>query len=161
MSDPVVDTVEQDFRLWLAQDTAIRALVDINLYFTAIPTKVTGGFIATRWPTKDGITSTGVRAGRLCEATVIVKCYFKGADPVRNYAEAKKIAQAVRTRVNTANGTWVMGKTTVYQITVDDKAEGDKNDTEIDDKFEFHDGRTGGIQSVDLGVSLHFWNPNT
>ena len=164
-----MDTLEEDFRLWLAQDntpnTGIAALVGINVYFTAVPTNVTGGFIATRVARKDAVRTTQLGGGNLCLAKIIVQCCYKGVDPVANYVDAKAIAQAIKARVNSANGgqngTWVMGNTTLYDITIDDKIEGAEGDTEKDGDFGFQAGASSGIQCINVSVAFHYWNPNS
>lgn len=166
----MIDTLEEDFRAWLAADgtpiTGVAALVGINVYFTGIPTKIDGGFIGLRCGRKDGVQTTDIGGGKLTLARLTAACCFKGPDPVLNYVNAKQIAQAVKSRVNTANGTWVMGHTTIYFISIDESIEegqGDaaQGDAERDDKFDFHAGMSSGIQHVDVAVAFHYWSPNS
>ena len=155
-----MDTIKQDFRLWLATDASLAGLVGINVFFTAIPTRVDGGYIGTRWPILDAIHTTEAGSGHVTVAKCEVNCCWKGPDPVKNYAQASAIAQAVKARMQ-VNGTWLMGQTIVYQVSVDDLPEGEKaGAAEKDDEFSFHAGASSGIQAVKVSVSFHYWSPN-
>ena len=161
----VLDTLEQDFRAWLASDqtptVGIAALVGMNVFFTAIPTRANGGFIGTRCARKDAVHTTSIGGGHLALAKIIVSCCFKGADPVADYIAAKAIAQAVKALVNSVNGTWIMGNTKIFALSLDDNIEEGQGDTEKDDEFNFHAGTSSGIQCVRVAVAFHYWSPNS
>jgi hypothetical protein len=158
------DTLKVDFRKWLASTVANQALVGAppavpSVYFTAVPTTVNGGFIAMRFTKRNDIHSTS-KSGDVVQARAIVACCFKGADPVNDYAKAEAIAQAVKDKVKTADGTWRMGDTIIFQLTIDDRVEGDGGDAEVDQPFNFHAGASSGIQQIDVAVAFHYWSTN-
>ena len=163
------DTLEEDFRAWLAADPTVAGLVTSaaggapvpNVYFTAVPTRVNGGFIGTRCARKDAVHTTSIGGGHLTLAKIVCWCCYKGPDPAANYTQAKAIAQAVKARVNQVNGTWVMGNTTVYNENLADSIEDGQGDTERDDEFSFHAGTSSGIQAVKVAVAFHYWSPNS
>jgi hypothetical protein len=158
-----MDTIEEDFRDWLAADdtpvTGIAALVGLNVYFTAIPTKLDGAFIGTKWPQNDRMHTTNKTGGPVL-AKCEVKCCFKGADPVLDYSKAKALAQAVKARVNSADGTWLMGNTKIFSLSIDDRVEGEGGEGTKDKDFLFHAGQSSGIQEVIVPVAFHYWGTN-
>jgi len=160
MTTATLDSLEVDFRAWLAADSGVAALVGNNAFFTAVAPRLDGYFIGTRVDQKDAMHTTSIGPGHAVQARIVVACCYKGVDPVNDYAQAKAVAQAVKARVNQVNGTWQMGNTWVYQMSIDEQIEGEQGKTETDDPFNFHAGTSSGIQQVQVPVALHYWSPN-
>lgn len=150
-------SLEQDFRDFLV---AANTPAGVHVWFTTAQQNQGPKFITISLLADDAYHTTQAGPGHLAFATIEALCSVKGTDQYSQYVQAAALRDAVRNAVASVTQ-WplVMGNTTVYFMSVETTSEVARTRGAYSNPYQYHDGRSSGIQSLAVPVAINYWNP--